>query len=135
MSKNSETVGGNERMIKAFLEAFNRHDLDVIMSFFSEDCTFDMPKGPSAFGTRYIGKAGVREGIASRFRGIPDVHYGDDRCFFSVSGDRGVLEWLVTGTSVSGERIEARGCDLLEFGSDGKIKHKDTYWKIVQPKV
>jgi steroid delta-isomerase-like uncharacterized protein len=121
------------RWTKSFLDAFNRHDLDAIMTFFTEDCIFEMPKGPNSFGLRHKGKAAVREGFASRFSGIPDVHYKDEGFFISKSGDRGVLEWLVTGTTVSGERVEARGCDILEFSSDGKIKHKDTYWKIVQP--
>ena len=124
----------DEPMLRAFLDAFNRHDLDDIMSYFTEDCTFDMPKGPNPFGTRYQGKEGVREGLASRFSGIPDVHYGDDRHFVSRTGDRGVSEWLLTGMATTGERIEVRGCDLFEFSENGKIRVKDSYWKIVQPK-
>ena len=124
----------DEPMLRAFLDAFNRHDLDDIMSYFTEDCRFDMPRGPNPFGTRYRGKAGVREGLASRFSGITDVHYGDDRHFVSRSGNRGVSEWLLTGTATTGERIEVRGCDLFEFDEGGKISVKDSYWKIVQPK-
>jgi steroid delta-isomerase-like uncharacterized protein len=127
-----EVRGADVEMLKTILDAFNRHDLDAIMSFFTEDCTFDMPKGPNYFGRRYQGKAGVREGLASRFSGIPDVHYGDDKHFVSESGDRGVSEWTLTGTTVSGQRIKVRGCDLFEFDRAGKIKYKDSYWKIVQ---
>ena len=122
----------DESTLRAFLDAFNRHDLDDIMSYFTEDCRFDMPRGPHPFGTRYEGKAGVREGLASRFTGIPDVHYGDDRHFVSRSGDCGVSEWLLTGTATTGERVEVRGCDLFEF-EGGKIRVKDSYWKIVRP--
>lgn len=92
-----------------------------------------MPRGPYPFGQRFQGKLAVREGLATRFKGIPDVHYGDDRHFLSASGHRGVSEWLLTGTNTSGERIEVRGCDLFEFNEEeGKIKRKDSYWKIVQ---
>jgi ketosteroid isomerase-like protein len=122
-----------ENILKIFLEAFNRHDLDAIMTFFTDDCSFDFPKGPSPYGQRFVGKKAVREGLASRFKGIPDVHYGDDRHFVSVSGDRGVSEWLLKGTTTSGEHVEVRGCDLFEFSlKDGKIRRKDSYWKIVQ---
>ena len=120
-------------MLRAFLDAFNRHDLDEIMSYFSDDCIFDMPRGPSPFGTRYQGKTGVRGGLATRFTGIPNVHYGDDRHFVSSSGDRGASEWLLTGTTTTGQKIEVRGCDLFEF-KDGKIRVKDSYWKIVELK-
>ena len=114
--------------LEELLDAFNRHDLDRIMEFFSEDATFDMPRGTDPWGTRYVGKVEVRRGLASRFSGIPDVHYGEDRHW--VSGDRAVSEWLLTGTSASGEKIRVRGCDLFEI-RDGKIIRKDSYWKIV----
>jgi steroid delta-isomerase-like uncharacterized protein len=114
--------------LKQLLDAFNRHDLDRIMEFFSEDATFDMPRGAQPWGTRYVGKEEVRRGLASRFSGIPDVHYGDDHHW--VSADRAVSEWLLTGTSATGEKIQVRGCDLFEI-RNGKISRKDSYWKIV----
>jgi len=61
--------------LKQILDAFNLHDLDAIMEFFSDDCSFDFPRGPEPWGQRFIGKAQVREALAGRFKGIPDVHY------------------------------------------------------------
>jgi steroid delta-isomerase-like uncharacterized protein len=131
-----KTKAGNkaisEDVLRAFLAAFNRHDLDDIMAFFSDDCTFDMPRGPEPFGQRFVGRRAVREGLGNRFKGIPDVHYGDDRHFISASRDRGASEWLLTGTTTTGERIEVRGCDIFEFDGFGKIRRKDSYWKLVQ---
>ena len=118
-----------ERTLKRFLEAFNRHDLDAIMSFFTDDCVFNMPRDPKPEGRTAAGKEAVRSLLATRFEGIPDVHYGDDRHF--VVGDRGVSEWLLTGTNRAGERVEVRGCDLFELRGD-KISRKDSYWKIVE---
>jgi steroid delta-isomerase-like uncharacterized protein len=116
------------QLLEEFLAAFNAHDVDAVMAFFADDCVLDMPRGPGPGGRRLVGKEQVREGIQSRFDGIPDVHYGDDRHW--VCGDRGVSEWTLRGTQGSGERIEVRGCDLLEL-SGGKITRKDSYWKIV----
>ena len=113
------------------LDAFNRHDLDAIMDFFSDDCSFDFPRGPEPWGQRFIGKAQVREGLASRFKGIPDVHYSEDNHWISGDGDRGVSEWTLTGTTTSGVKLKVRGCDLWEF-RDGKIIRKDSFWKIVE---
>ena len=118
----------NVAMLEAILDAFNRHDLDAIMAFLAEDATLDTPRGPDPWGRRFEGKAAVREGLAARFAGIPDVHYGEDRHF--VSGERGVSEWLLTGTTTAGERLAVRGCDLWEF-RDGLVVRKDSYWKIV----
>ncbi|HEY3218494.1 MAG TPA: nuclear transport factor 2 family protein [Candidatus Limnocylindria bacterium] len=118
----------DEARLREFLAAFNRHDLDAIMSFFTDDCVFEMPRGPAPAGTRAVGRDAVRALLATRFAGIPDVHYGDDRHF--VAGDRGASEWLLTGTTLSGQRIAVRGCDLFEFRG-AKIVRKDSYWKLV----
>ncbi len=114
--------------LQAFLDAFNAHDIDAIMSFFTDDCVFDMPRGPAPGGTRLTGKQQVRAGIRSRLEGIPDIHYGDDRHW--ICGDRGVSEWTIRGTQNTGEPIEVRGCDLFEL-TDGKISRKDSFWKII----
>jgi steroid delta-isomerase-like uncharacterized protein len=115
--------------LQALLEAFNAHDVDAILSFFTDDCVFDTPRGPAPGGWRLVGKHQVREAFQARFDGIPDIHYGDDRHF--TSGDRGVSEWTIRGTQANGEPIEVRGCDLFEF-SGGKISRKDSFWKIVE---
>ena len=39
-------------------------------------------------------------------------------------------EWTISGTTAGGERVDVRGCDLWTFGPDGKIVHKDSFWKI-----
>lgn len=42
--------------LKRFVEAFNRHDLDVITEFFAEDCSMDLPRGHDPWGRRLKGK-------------------------------------------------------------------------------
>ncbi len=115
--------------LKQILEAFNQHDLDAIMDFFAEDCILELPRGPHPWGSRFVGKEQVRAGLASRFAGIPNVHYSDDTHW--LCGDRGVSEWLLTGTTTSGVQLSVRGCDHWQF-RDGKVVRKDSYWKIVE---
>jgi ketosteroid isomerase-like protein len=115
--------------LKGFLDAFNRHDLDAIMDYFAEECVFYMPRGSTPRGDSYQGKAQVRAGLATRFEGLPDVHYGDDTHW--VCGEFGVSEWTLTGTTLKGKTIQVRGVDLLEF-EGGKITRKDSFWKIVE---
>ena len=56
------------------------------------------------------------EGLGARFTSIPDVHYGAGRHF--VAGDRGASEWTLTGTTVDGEHLDVRGCDLWTLRGD-----------------
>src|ERR1700693_3944851 len=87
-----------------------------------------MPRGPQPWGTRAEGTAAVRALLATRFEGIPDVHYSEDSHF--VCGDRGVSEWLLTGTTRDGKKIRVRGCGLFEFAG-GEITKKDSFGKFV----
>lgn len=118
----------SETTAKAILDAFNAHDLDAIMQFFADECSLDMPRGPEPWGQRVVGKNAVRQALASRFKGLPDVRYSDDRHW--VCGNMIFSEWLLTGTTPDGTPVKVRGCDHFEF-RDGKVVRKDSYWKIV----
>ena len=67
-------------------------------------------------------------GFAARFEGIPDVRYDDGDHF--ACGRRAVSEWTIRGTTVDGEKVDVRGCDLWTFADDGRIARKDSFWKI-----
>jgi ketosteroid isomerase-like protein len=126
MTTDRDRLAVLERMV----DAFNAHDLDAIMALFADDCVFESPRGPEAWGRRFQGQSAVREGLGARFTTIPDVHYGDGSHF--VSGDRGVSEWTLTGTTTEGTRLNVRGCDLWTFRDD-KVVVKNSFWKIVEP--
>ena len=125
------SAGRNVEEIQQVLDGFNAHDLDAILSHFADDCVFESPRGADRFGTRFVGKDEVRRGLAARFAGIPDVRYGD--ALHVASANRGASEWTLTGTTVDGERIDVRGCDLWTFDDGGRIVRKDSYWKIREP--
>jgi hypothetical protein len=117
--------------LEAILDGFNAHDADAIVAHFVEDCVFEAPRGSDACGLRVMGKEAVRAAFAARFEGLPDVGYESHGDF--VSGDRGVSEWTITGTTSDGERLEVRGCDLWTFAPDGRIAVKNSFWKIREP--
>jgi SnoaL-like domain len=69
----------NLETLKGLVQAFNAHVLDRVMRYFAEDCSLDMPRGKSPWGTRCVGRGQVRTGLRTRFEMLPDVHYGEDR--------------------------------------------------------
>ena len=116
--------------LKQILDAFNRHDLDAIMEYFSDDCSFDFPRGPEPMGnaSRVKPRCGRHLQAASKeFRMFIMV-----KTVIGSQAIEGVSEWTLTGTTTSGIHLKVRGCDLWEF-RDGKITRKDSYWKIVEP--
>lgn len=117
--------------LNELVEAFNRHDLDCIMAMFAEDCVLEMPRGSQPWGSRFEGKSSVRSALATRFEGLPDVHYGKPEHFVDETANTGISKWTLTGTTRDGVRIEVQGCDFYSF-RNGKVVRKDTYWKIVE---
>jgi ketosteroid isomerase-like protein len=109
-----------------FDKGWNKHDLDVLMTFMSDDCVFETAGGAHAYGTRYAGHERVREGFQGVFARFPDAQFRDTRHF--VAGDRGVSEWTFTGTSADGRAVEVNGCDIFTFRA-GKIALKSSYFK------
>jgi ketosteroid isomerase-like protein len=112
-------------------DAFNVHDLDQIVSHFADDCVLEMPRGNEPWGSRLEGKENVRKALASRFEGLPDVHYGSEQHFVDESANTGISKWTLTGTRSDGQRIEVWGCDFYTFRK-GKVTRKDSYWKMVE---
>jgi len=109
-----------------FDKGWNGHDVDVLMTFMSDDCVFEGVGGREVCGTRYEGRERVREAFARVFTTFPDVTFHDTRHL--IAGERGVSEWTFTGTTAEGKKVEVKGCDLFTF-QDGKIALKSSYFK------
>lgn len=113
-------------LLQAFADAWNRHDVDALMTFMTDDCVFEASAGNEASGTLYEGAAAVRKGFAKAWEALPDAHWGGARHF--ICGNRGVSEWTFTGTQADGKRAEVNGCDIFTFRG-GKIAVKNSYRK------
>ena len=122
-------AGPTPELMKAINAAFNARDVDRIVSFFADDATFLMARGPEPTGRRVHGKAAIRKVLADRFAVIPDMRW--DHIDVFIAGSRAVSVWMVRGEGKDGEKLEYQGCDIYEFRGD-KILNKDTYWKIVE---
>ena len=113
-------------LLERFAAAWNRHDVDTLMSMMTDDCVFEASTGPDVNGQRSEGQSAVRAAYTEVFDAYPDTHWANARHF--IAGNRGVSEWTFTGTQQDGTRIEVTGCDLFAF-RDGQIAIKNSYRK------
>ena len=116
--------------LQEFAAAWNRHDIEALMSYMAEDCAFHAVAGPDMLGRSYVGRAEVREGFELAWKTFPDAAWVDGEHF--VAGNRGVSESTFKGTRGDGARIEARMVDVFTF-RDGKIVVKNAYRKDRPP--
>ena len=126
MSSNRPSDADLFDLLDRFADAWNRHDLDALMSMMTDDCVFEASAGPQVDGQRSEGKPAVRAAYAAVFETFPDAHWAGARHF--IAGDRGVSEWTFSGTQKDGRRVEVTGCDLFTFHG-GKIAIKNSYRK------
>ena len=115
------------RTLEAFADAWNRHDVDALMAFMTDDCEFLAAIGPEACGTRWTGRDAVRAAYAKVWADFPDARWTEGR--HVVCGDRGFSQWTFVGTrAADGVRVEVDGIDVFTFVG-GRIRVKDTYRK------
>jgi ketosteroid isomerase-like protein len=112
--------------LEAFGAAWNRHDIDALMGFMTDDCVFHAVAGPELFGRTFRGRDAVREGFQLAWQTFPDAAWLDADIF--IAGDRGVMESTFRGTKADGTRIEARMVDVFHFRGD-KIACKNAFRK------
>jgi steroid delta-isomerase-like uncharacterized protein len=124
------TLQADAQLLADFADAWNRHDIDALMSFMSDDCVFHAVAGPDLMGRSFVGRHAVREGFLLAWTTFPDAAWLDGVHF--VSGDRGVSESTFRGTRADGTRIEARMVDVFTF-RDGRIAVKNAYRKDRPP--
>ena len=116
----------DEKQLQEYCEAWNRHDIEAIMAWMTEDCIFETGGGKELWGTRVTGYEEVRARFQDVWESLPDIRFDDPRHF--IAGDRGCTEWILRGTRPDGTRMEVAGCDLFTFAGN-RIRVKNTFLK------
>jgi len=110
-----------------FMAAFNRHDLDAVMSFFSADAVYD-----EFNGKHNQGLAAIRSAFTPQFTGtFGNMQFLDEDLFIDAETGKVMASWRCT-LSVKGQPTSWRGLDLLHFKGD-KLIRKITYAKAKAP--
>jgi steroid delta-isomerase-like uncharacterized protein len=104
-----------ERVLRSYVESFNRHDIEAVMASFA-----DAPVIVDMLGRRHEGRAQVRRFYEAQFAMFPD-----GRCDIKTVTGRdgaGTAETDFYGTHAkTGKVIKAYGAEMAEFAG-GKIK-------------
>jgi len=114
-------------LARHFVDAFNRNDLDSVMSFFADDAIYD-----EFNGKRNVGKVAIRAAFEPQFNGTyGKMQFLDEDLFADAETGKVMASWRCTLT-VKGEPTSWRGLDLMHFVGD-KLVQKLTYAKAKVP--
>ena len=114
-------------LARHFVDAFNRNDLDSVMSFFADDAIYD-----EFNGKRNVGRTAIRAAFEPQFNGAyGKMQFLDEDLFADAETGKVMASWRCTLT-VKGEPTSWRGLDLMHFVGD-KLVQKLTYAKAKVP--
>ncbi len=113
------------RVVLAFNEAFNNHDVPSMMELMSDDCLFEN-SAPAPDGAVYSGKGEVTQFWEEFFRRSPQAHIEIEEIF--SAGNRCIMRWRYDWVDTLGEKGHVRGVDLYQV-KDGAISEKLSYVK------
>ena len=118
-----------EDLVLRFTDAFNREDLDGVMSFMSEDAIYD-----EFNGRQHRGKTAIREAFVPQFRGdFGKIRFQGEDLFVDADSGKALIRWLCTLEN-EGRTGGWRGLDILHF-ENGLVKEKLTYAKAKIPLI
>ncbi|MBK17866.1 MAG: hypothetical protein CMM52_03375 [Rhodospirillaceae bacterium] len=116
-----------EKLVIDFTEAFNRENIDEVMSYFAEGAIYD-----EFNGIRNEGLEAIRKAFEPQFDGaFGKMRFHTEDMFLDVDAGKAMIRWALTLEEET--RAGAyRGLDLLHF-RDGKLVEKHTYCKAKIP--
>ncbi len=118
-----------EKMVIDFTEAFNRENIDEVMSYFADDAIYD-----EFNAVRHDGKDAIREAFVPQFRGdFGKMRFHTEDMFLDVGSGKALIRWLLTFEEAD-RAAGWRGLDILHFAG-GKLVEKHTYAKAKSPAV
>jgi ketosteroid isomerase-like protein len=115
-----------EQLLHAFLTAWNKQDIVLASSYFTDDCIFEPSVGQLPQGHRFVGKQNFIAAARRMFADVPDAHW---RCVSHFASEAHmVLEFVITGTYPDGNSLQVHGCDIFTL-RDGLLCRKNSYRK------
>lgn len=121
-----------EKVIAAYGEAWNCHDVEAILAMHTEDSVFENHTS----GGKAVGKHAIREILKGVFTAFPDIHFNARRTY--VRDGFVTQEWTATGTLATpytkgattvqptGKKVSWNGVDVMPFAGN-LVARKDVY--------
>ena len=127
MSDETDARAALEKLVIDFTEAFNREDIDEVMSYFADGAIYD-----EFNDIRHEGKDAIRAAFVPQFAGkYGRMRFHTEDLFLDVAAGKALIRWVLTMEEESRQGAY-RGLDILHF-ANGKLTEKHTYCKAKIP--
>jgi len=110
-------------VVREFLDAVARHDVDAILANMTHDAVYEN-FGEDVDAGRHEGHEHIRAAFEAVFAAYPDCRSDTDELF--ASGDRCCYCWTMRWTEPDGSEGASCGTDVFVV-RDGRVASKKTY--------
>ena len=129
MANGSDTRALLERLVIDFTEAFNREDMDEVLSYFADNAIYD-----EFNDVRHVGKAAIRRAFEPQFAGrFGRMRFHTEDLFLDAAAGKALIRWTLT-LEEAHRQGAYRGLDILHF-ENGQLVEKHTYCKARIPLI
>jgi hypothetical protein len=119
------TIPDAKAHAETWIEAWNSHDLDRIMSHYSDDVVFEAQTAVVRWGKpdgRLVGKGALREHFALGLKLAPQLHFALEEVFLAPGG------YAILYQRENGNRV----IDAVTLDRDGRNSKIVAYYKAAQ---
>jgi len=103
---------------RAWVDAWNRRDLEAVLAHYAEDASFLSPRAKAATGNALVqGKPALRAYWSMAPVRFPDLHFTLDRALWDPAA-RALTVLYVSRRSGTAQRA----AEIMRFGNDGLIE-------------
>lgn len=124
----SSTTWTPDAFARQWLEAWNSHDIDRILTYYIEDAFYeDVSNVENGWAVPMRGHQMIRESLVETFEEMSDLEF--ELVSASGAGDRVIVEWIMTGThwrEFTG-RFSIRGVSVIKLKGDKIARVRDYY--------
>lgn len=112
---------------RAYIDAWNRHDIDGIMEMVGDEFIYD--ERPMTMARPLRGRAAFRDYLERTFAMFPDLAIETTSCDAgsTLAVAESVMRGMYSGKIGGGKRIAARVACVFEV-KDGTLAHERLYW-------
>jgi steroid delta-isomerase-like uncharacterized protein len=119
-----------ERLMRAYLDAWNSHDPDAVAAFFAPNALYE----DTGAGERPQGREAIRAHVATVMAAFPDLRFELVRAAHGPAFTAG--EWRsemthlgpISGLAPSGRVVRSAGVDVATLDGDDLIAHLASYY-------
>jgi len=115
-------------VIRDFIEAYVKRDVEKMLSFLTEDVVWVLPDNSFI---PFKGKEEVKRYLTWETQRMPDVKIRDAGIGIMVKGNKAVWEWVFEGSTSDGRRWrEIPGISVYEFSGEKIQQHRIYYDRL-----